>query len=99
MFMADRLTPPMADQAFVSGPLSYAVGLFVEHDLFRKPVSTFRDHAQLTARKYARPIAGAVLACANSLPISSRGVGLANKKPCISLQPARRSSTRCSSVS
>jgi hypothetical protein len=25
-----------------------ALGLFVEHDLFRKPVSTFRDHASVS---------------------------------------------------
>ena len=48
--------------------------------------------ASLTA---ARPLAGR----AATLSIASAGRGFANKKPCISSQPASRSSTRCSSVS
>ena len=41
----------------------------------------------------------ACLACASSRSIALAGAGLANRKPCISSQPASRSSTRCSSVS
>src|SRR5581483_1384513 len=66
-------------------------GLF----FINRPCGRACQRADAASSGTARPPA----TFATSLSIASAGRGLENRKPCISSQPASRSSTRCSSVS